>query len=458
MNRINHLSMSAAAGVLSVLAGASLATPVITPITPPPGFTRVTDARLSASGTFVVGTCDTGPSTPTRAFRWAPSVSSVLLPIPSANGQPVVSVAGVDISADGSVVLATVGTASGSESVIWTDAGTSTALQAPMFSINPEGAALSADGQTVVGRYAFSGQPNRPRAAKWTAAGVVTALDAPNGLPTAFASAVSNSGSVIAGGAAPLNSAPAGALWVGSRIDRLTKLGPSIFFTDSSVTGVSGDGALLVGNLSGSDIFGTPTSGMFRWSTAAGANPQLITTLPGSQSISGLAINEDGAVLGGKLVFRETIPGPMPGQFVQVDVDRAMIWNPTDGVRLLSGVLTAQAVNVGTTDFKSVIDLSGDGRTLLTTATLTPTGPTQFVLINDLATRPQCTPSDVAGPNQSIGADGQLTADDIIVFLGWYFADDARADIAGANQSTTPDGQRTADDIIVFLGRYFAGC
>jgi hypothetical protein len=69
-----------------------------------------------------------------------------------------------------------------------------------------------------------------------------------------------------------------------------------------------------------------------------------------------------------------------------------------------------------------------------------------------------CTASDVAGANQSVGADGTLTADDIIVFLGWYFAGDTRADVAGANQSTTPDGQFTADDIIVFLGRYFAGC
>jgi hypothetical protein len=69
-----------------------------------------------------------------------------------------------------------------------------------------------------------------------------------------------------------------------------------------------------------------------------------------------------------------------------------------------------------------------------------------------------CTPSDVAGPNQSVGADGVLTADDIIVFLGWYFAGDARADVAGANQATSPDGQFTADDIIVFLGRYFQGC
>jgi hypothetical protein len=69
-----------------------------------------------------------------------------------------------------------------------------------------------------------------------------------------------------------------------------------------------------------------------------------------------------------------------------------------------------------------------------------------------------CGRSDVASANQAIGADGTLTADDIIVFLGWYFAADTRADVAGANQSTTPDQNLTADDIIVFLGRYFAGC
>jgi hypothetical protein len=70
----------------------------------------------------------------------------------------------------------------------------------------------------------------------------------------------------------------------------------------------------------------------------------------------------------------------------------------------------------------------------------------------------RCGPSDVAGPNQSIGPDGQLTADDIIVFLQWYFANDPRADVAGPNQAVNPDGQLTADDIIVFLQRYFAGC
>ena len=69
-----------------------------------------------------------------------------------------------------------------------------------------------------------------------------------------------------------------------------------------------------------------------------------------------------------------------------------------------------------------------------------------------------CSSADVSGVNQSTCVDGALTADDIIVFLGWYFGNDARANIAGGNQATTPDDTLTADDIIVFLGRFFAGC
>ncbi len=98
--------------------------------------------------------------------------------------------------------------------------------------------------------------------------------------------------------------------------------------------------------------------------------------------------------------------------------------------------------------------LAGDG-TFVYRAYFTD-GSSRLLAVN--ATALPCSPSDVAGANQSVGYDGSLTADDIIVFLGWYFASDSRADVAGANQSTTPDTQFTADDIIVFLGRYFAGC
>ncbi len=75
-----------------------------------------------------------------------------------------------------------------------------------------------------------------------------------------------------------------------------------------------------------------------------------------------------------------------------------------------------------------------------------------------LAVTQCCGPSDVAGPGQNVGPDGELTADDIIVFLNWFFAGDNRADVAGPGQSTSPDGEFTADDIIVFLNAFFAGC
>jgi hypothetical protein len=70
---------------------------------------------------------------------------------------------------------------------------------------------------------------------------------------------------------------------------------------------------------------------------------------------------------------------------------------------------------------------------------------------------PACA-ADIAGPGGTLGADGLLTADDIITFIGWYFGGDARADVAGAGTTAGADGQFTADDVIFYIGRYFAGC
>ncbi len=69
-----------------------------------------------------------------------------------------------------------------------------------------------------------------------------------------------------------------------------------------------------------------------------------------------------------------------------------------------------------------------------------------------------CGESDIAGPGQSVGFDGELTADDIIVYLNAFFAGDPIADIAGPGQDPNSDSEFTADDIIVFLNRFFAGC
>jgi hypothetical protein len=110
------------------------------------------------------------------------------------------------------------------------------------------------------------------------------------------------------------------------------------------------------------------------------------------------------------------------------------------------GRATAMTPN-GVAAVNAVVDVAGTPRqTLLRIATSLPPAPAG------------CGFSDVAGPGQAIGFDVQLTADDIIVYLNWFFAGDTRADVAGPGQSTTPDGQFTADDIIVFLNRFFAGC
>jgi hypothetical protein len=66
--------------------------------------------------------------------------------------------------------------------------------------------------------------------------------------------------------------------------------------------------------------------------------------------------------------------------------------------------------------------------------------------------------ADVAGSGQSSVPDGELTADDIIAYIGLFFADKSAADIAGAGQAPGPDGDLTADDIIVFINWFYLGC
>jgi hypothetical protein len=134
-----------------------------------------------------------------------------------------------------------------------------------------------------------------------------------------------------------------------------------------------------------------------------------------------------------------------------------------DGVANDDAVLLGLPNNTVQLGDDNVVWFIAEVRRPLQSAGLTnPDGSPRFIdgrVLFRMALPPvACGSSDVAGPNQSIGADGELTADDIIVFLGAYFADGACADVAGANQTPTPDGQLTADDIIVFLGRYFGGC
>lgn len=70
-----------------------------------------------------------------------------------------------------------------------------------------------------------------------------------------------------------------------------------------------------------------------------------------------------------------------------------------------------------------------------------------------------CGLADVAGLGGGSVPDGQLTADDIVVFLAAFFANNpAIADVGTLGGGAGADGQLTVDDIVVFLGAFFAGC
>jgi hypothetical protein len=88
---------------------------------------------------------------------------------------------------------------------------------------------------------------------------------------------------------------------------------------------------------------------------------------------------------------------------------------------------------------------------------LTSIGPSKWAFYRD-ALVVRCDGVDIAGAGGGVGPDGELTADDIIVYIARFTNGNPLADIAGAGGSTTPDGELTADDIILFIARFTTGC
>ena len=90
----------------------------------------------------------------------------------------------------------------------------------------------------------------------------------------------------------------------------------------------------------------------------------------------------------------------------------------------------------------------------------TETGTITVNISTNFASGPtRCNAADVAGLGGSIGPDGQLTADDVVVYLAAFFSNNlAVADIAVLGGAAGQDGQLTADDIVYFLSQFFAPC
>ena len=149
--------------------------------------------------------------------------------------------------------------------------------------------------------------------------------------------------------------------------------------------------------------------------------------------------DDDGVGVASLLTFGSTTPRPPQGLEL-----------PRDG---FNGELPAGTYYLASAPYFA---------TFATPFTVVPGGAALSYVINLRTNLPSgpaaCGASDVAGSGQAVGADGELTADDIIVFIGWFVANDARADVASSGQQPGGDGEFTADDVILFINRFIAGC
>ena len=316
------------------------------------------------------------------------------------------------------------------------------------------GYGVSNSGQRAVGFNSASANGLAQRAVRWevnTGTGIAGApINLP--LPTVVGTISSSRGQAISGDGATV----AGRLDLGGSnprgfvIENVTG-SSALLLPDlpggSEVTDVekmNAAGTVIVGTASGTAGAFTGSVGAFWKKTAPGTwTVTGLEPLPGATSAIAKATTEDGS-----RIFGETIGG---------GANRAFVWSSASGSQSLRDLALAAGVPLdGGDQLNSVEGVSSDGTTILGFGTFG--GQSRIYLLTLPATNACPNPSNVAGANQSTTPDDALTADDIIVFLGWYFANDSRADVAGPNQSTTPDSALTADDIIVFLGRYFSGC
>ena len=190
-------------------------------------------------------------------------------------------------------------------------------------------------------------------------------------------------------------------------------------------------------------VSSTETGGAFRSARAVRGNRdnviELIPTLDGTTDGYGYDINNAGDVVGTS--FLPQTGGSLFKAFAYVGgqvVDLTTASTGLNGMALMEGR-----------------DISNNGMIAAIAEADPLFGTTAAVLL-----RPG-TPcvADVAGLGGAAGADGQLTADDIVFYLGAFFAADLSvADIAGLGGATGADGQLTPDDLIAFLGSFFGGC
>jgi probable HAF family extracellular repeat protein len=282
------------------------------------------------------------------------------------------------VSADGSVVVGTSSSTSGSQTFRWTAGGGMVGLGVLPGDAFSEPGGVSADGSVVVGYSGTVFPTFQTRAFRWTAGPGMVSLGVLPGDTSSTAKGVSGAGSVVAGAS-------------GSQTFRWTTgtgmvgLGTLPGDTSSQATAISADGLAIVGN-SGSHAY--------RWT--AGTGMVDLGSLPGDDLVANEAtgVSANGSVIVGQSqweAFRWTasgmtglgfLPGESNSRAEGVSGDGSVVfgtasigegyvpflWTAGSGMQQLGSVLAANGVNPaadGWTNLTAITGISADGHTIV---------------------------------------------------------------------------------------------
>ncbi|MGH7132156.1 MAG: GC-type dockerin domain-anchored protein [Phycisphaerales bacterium] len=216
--------------------------------------------------------------------------------------------------------------------------------------------------------------------------------------------------------------------------------GPNAF----GASGISSDGSTIVGYATAP---GEQSPKAAMWKQVGGV--WTITDLGRLAGGAGAyldAANANGTVLVGRAL-----------EFFALD-PQAVVWTQAGGLRTLASILTGAGINLAGWDLQYATGISADGTKVVGWG-LHNQQWEGFIATLPPASVTPCNAADVAGLGGSVGPDGQLTADDVVVYLAAFFGNNlAVADIAVLGGGTGHDGLLTADDIIYFLSRFFSPC
>ena len=428
--RLSRHALLALAAAAACTAGALAGAPTLVPYSFTPlgflsgGFVSQA-AGVSPNGQIVVGS--SGSFAGNEAFAWRPGTGMVTVwPVPVGNESSAFAVTDTGIIA-GAQGLSGAERASRSPRAPFSIAGSAS-----------EATDLSADGETFVGRIngplAFTSAPFYFN----STAGLV---NLPLGTAAQGAATSTNNTAQFTAGwrSGTNNSIRTPALWERTSSTPLaftaTTLPISALASSAEANCVSGDGSVIVGT----ETSPSGTRGV-RWTRPNGGGSIIAVNLPslGGFGSSALAVSADASVTVG--VAQRTNGG-----------SAAAFWRfgQTVDLQALLGTLVPTGWNVD-----AITDVSANGTVVVGFAR---DNANRIQAYRATITRP-CGRSDIASPGQLGRPDGELTADDIILFINRFSNRDARGDIAGPGQSLGADGEFTADDIIVFINAFTVAC